>query len=179
MELIIFSLKFFLMHCPPPPSPYQLGLAGPALNPVLIDSDQISVRILPAASKFLISRLISMVFLPHPDDYQRCRIRCKLTVKLIVNKFEHGSKPKKKIRKWKHKGKNKRGWREHFSRMGQKLIQQFQEETNKRKWEKNCGFSQKPEKSQVNDNPAGNYMFKVDNKDTRTTQMASFWYLYC
>ena len=40
--------------------------------------------------------------------------------------------------------------------------------------------------------PAGNYMFKVNNrntrakceiclkfKDTRTTLMASFWYLYC
>ena len=29
--------------------------------------------------------------------------------------------------------------------MGQKLMQQFQEETNKGKWGKNCGFSQKPE----------------------------------
>ena len=27
--------------------------------------------------------------------------------------------------------------------------------------------------------PAGNYMFKVNNKDTRTTLMASFWCLYC
>ena len=28
-------------------------------------------------------------------------------------------------------------------------------------------------------NPADNYMFTVNNKDTRTTPMASFWCLYC
>ena len=27
--------------------------------------------------------------------------------------------------------------------------------------------------------PPGNYMFKVNNKDTRTTPLASFWSLYC
>ena len=34
-------------------------------------------------------------------------------------------------------------------------------------------------KSNCDNNPAGNYMFKVNNKDTRTTAMTLFWYLYC
>ena len=29
------------------------------------------------------------------------------------------------------------------------------------------------------ENPVDNYMFKVNNKDTTATAMASFWYLYC
>ena len=27
--------------------------------------------------------------------------------------------------------------------------------------------------------PPGNYMFKVNDKDTRTTPLASMWCLYC
>ena len=30
-----------------------------------------------------------------------------------------------------------------------------------------------------NTNPAGNCMFKVNNKDTRMVPVASFWCLYC
>ena len=31
----------------------------------------------------------------------------------------------------------------------------------------------------LRDNPAGNYMFKVNNRNTRTRSLTSFWCLYC